>query len=133
MGYLLDTDIISAVLRPRPDLRVVRSLATVPPSDQFTSAITLGELVFGAIRKGRDDLLERIEQVVEVVSVLPFDESAAHTFGRLKAQLEQDGTPLAEPDLRIAAIALSAELTLVTGNERHFARVPGLVIENWLA
>ncbi|MGH2351510.1 MAG: PIN domain-containing protein [Chloroflexota bacterium] len=133
MGYLFDTDIISATLRRQPDLRVIRRLATVPAQDQFTSAITVGELVFGAIRRGRQDLLERIDQLTAVVPALPFDEAAARTFGQLKATLEQAGQPLAEPDLRIAAIALAADLVLVTGNERHFARVPGLVLENWLA
>ena len=53
-------------------------------------------------------------------------------YGRLRAELERNGRPLAEPDLRIAAIALARELTLVSGNARHFGRVPGLRVENWL-
>jgi tRNA(fMet)-specific endonuclease VapC len=133
MAYLLDTDILSATMRRVPDLGVVRRLAAVPPTEQFTSAISLGELIFGATRRDRADLIGRIEQIAEVLPVLPFDEASARVFGRLKAELEQAGTPLAEPDLRIAAIALSASLTLVTGNSRHFARVPGLSIENWLS
>ena len=133
MPYLLDTDVISATLRPRPNLSIVRRLAALAANEAFTSAITLGELVFGASRVGRQDLLERILELPMVLPVLPFDESAAVRFGHLKAELERSGLPLAEPDLRIAAIALAAELTLATGNERHFARVPRLSIENWLA
>jgi tRNA(fMet)-specific endonuclease VapC len=133
MPYLLDTDVISATLRPRPNLDVVRRLATLGPGDVFTSAITLGELVFGASRVGRDDLTERVLRLPPVLPALPFDEAAAIRFGHLKAELERSGMPLPEPDLRIAAIALSAGLTLVTGNERHFVRVPGLSLENWLA
>lgn len=53
-------------------------------------------------------------------------------YGPLRAQLEASGERLDEPDLRIASIALSRELTLVTGNVRHFARVPGLDVEDWL-
>ncbi|MDP9373953.1 MAG: type II toxin-antitoxin system VapC family toxin, partial [Chloroflexota bacterium] len=53
-------------------------------------------------------------------------------YGTLRAELEAAGTPLAEPDLRIASIALTHDLTLVTGNLRHFGRISGLAVENWL-
>ncbi len=132
MPYLLDTDTVSATLLPRPNLVVVRRLAAVPPDEQFTSAITVGELTYGAVRRVRTGLQERIQAFLDSVPVLPFDSAAARRYGELKAQLEQAGTPLAEPDLRIAAIALENDLVLVTGNERHFARVPGLRLENWL-
>jgi predicted nucleic acid-binding protein len=55
-------------------------------------------------------------------TVLAFDMTAARTFGALKAALERRGTPLVEPDLRIASIALSRGLILVTRNVRHFQR-----------
>ena len=132
MPYLLDTDTVSATLLPRPNLVVVRRLAAVPPDEQFTSAITVGELTYGAVRRVRTGLQERIQAFLDGVPVLSFDSAAARRYGELKAQLEQAGTPLAEPDLRIAAIALENDLVLVTGNERHFARVPGLRLENWL-
>ena len=66
------------------------------------------------------------------MTVLPFDPRAAEAYGRLRAELEREGRRLGEPDLRIASIALSRGVTLVTGNVRHFARVPGLVVEDWL-
>jgi tRNA(fMet)-specific endonuclease VapC len=53
-------------------------------------------------------------------------------YGKLRARLERVGTPVSEPDLRIASIALNLQLTLVTGNVRHFSRIPGLNVENWL-
>ena len=65
-------------------------------------------------------------------SVLPFNEAAAEIYGALRADLERIGKRLDDPDLRIASIALSRDLTLVTGNVRYFSRVPGLRIENWL-
>jgi tRNA(fMet)-specific endonuclease VapC len=133
VAYLFDTDTISAVLRPRPDLAVSRRLASVAADEQFTSSITLGELLFGAIKRDRTDLIERLRALVLLVPVLPFDEGAAHVYARLRAALERAGTPLAEPDLRIAAIAQAVGLTLVTGNERHFHRVPDLVVENWMS
>ena len=64
--------------------------------------------------------------------MLAFDTTAARTFGFLKATLEQCGTPLAEPDLRIASIALSRGLILVTRNVRHFQHVAELTVENWI-
>jgi tRNA(fMet)-specific endonuclease VapC len=132
-GYCFDTDILSAVIKPAPPLHLLRRLATVPPQQQFTTSITVGELIYGARRVGRDELSERVEQVVRrAQTVLAFDTRAARTFGVLKAALERSGTPLAEPDLRIASIALTRELTLVTRNVRHFQRVPELAVENWI-
>jgi tRNA(fMet)-specific endonuclease VapC len=133
VAYLFDSDVLSAVLAARPNLAVVRRLAAVPPDEQTTSAVNVAELLFGAIRRNRSGLLERVEALLEVVVVVPFDESAARVYARLRADLEVAGTPLAEPDLRIAATALAYGLTLVTGNERHFRRVPELAVENWLA
>jgi tRNA(fMet)-specific endonuclease VapC len=65
--------------------------------------------------------------------VLPFDSSAAEVYGPLRAGLEREGRRLDEPDLRIASIALSRDMTLVSGNVRHFSHVRGLRVENWLA
>ncbi|HEY3689222.1 MAG TPA: PIN domain-containing protein [Pseudonocardiaceae bacterium] len=132
-GYCFDTDILSATIRPAPPLHLIRRLATVPPQEQFTTSITVGELIYGARRVGREDLSRRVEQVIRrAQTVLAFDTTAARTFGFLKATLEQRGTPLAEPDLRIASIALSRGLILVTRNVRHFQRVAELTVENWI-
>ena len=131
--YCFDTDVLSALLRPAPPLGLVRRLARTDASEQCTTAITLGELLYGAARIGSKQLAERIAEIVPAAhAVLPFDEAAARSFADLKASLERAGAPLAEPDLRIAAIALARDLTLVTGNVRHFTRVPDLRVENWL-
>ena len=132
--YCFDTDVLSATMRREPSLALVRRLAVVPPDHQHTTAVTVGELVYGAARSGRPDLAGRIRALLaEAVTVLPFDAAAAGVYGRLRAELERSGRPLAEPDLRIASIALAHDLTLVTGNGRHFDRVPGLRVENWRA
>jgi len=131
--YCLDTDVLSAVLRPRPVIALVRRLAMTPPQEQFTTSITLGELLFGARRKGSVALEGRIRELVPTGgAVLPFDRAAAEVYAAVRTDLERSGRPLAEPDLRIASIALSRDLTLVTGNVRHFARVPDLRVEDWL-
>ena len=130
--YLLDTDILSHIMRPRPDERLMRRLRRTPRVLQFTSAVNLAELLFGVERCGSIGLRNRVQQILARLPVLPFDEQSARVFGPLKADLERKGTPLAEADMRIASIALANRLALVTGNERHFTRVPGLVVENWL-
>jgi tRNA(fMet)-specific endonuclease VapC len=133
IGYCFDTDVISATIKPTPPLHLIRRLAVIPPAEQFTTSITVAELIYGARRVGREALTARVEEVVRGAQmVLPFDAVAARRFGELKSELERRGEPLAEPDLRIAAIALSRELVLVTRNVRHFRRVPGLVVENWI-
>jgi tRNA(fMet)-specific endonuclease VapC len=132
--FLFDTDTISHILKRTPSSTLLARLAIVAPEQQFTSAITVGEMVYGAYRSpSPEPLLRQLEERVwPNVRVLPFDRPAAETYGRLRAELERAGTPLSEPDLRIASIALTHDLTLVTGNVRHFARVSGLRVENWL-
>lgn len=133
--YLFDTDILSNLLKRAPSTALIARLASVPPNQQFTSSITLGELIYGAMRLApqTDRLLEQIERLLlPNLAVLSFDVAAAWRYGTLRAELERQGLPLAEADPRIAAIALANNLTLVTGNVRHFQRIPGLVIENWL-
>ena len=60
------------------------------------------------------------------------DRDSAEIYGKIGAELEKKGTPLTEPDMRIASIALCHKLVLVTGNVKHFLKIPGLIIENWL-
>ncbi len=131
--YCFDTDVLSATIRREPSLPLVRRLAQVPPTDQFTTAITMGELLYGAARHDSKRLDEQVRELLRgALTILPFDEAAAAVYGPLRAELESAGEPLAEPDLRIASIALSRDLALVTGNTRHFARIPKLTVENWL-
>lgn len=91
-------------------------------------------MVYGALRSSRaDDLIARFEsQVWPILSVVPFGFGEAQVYGRLRSLMERAGTPISEPDLRIAAIAIAHDLTLVTGNVRHFRNVPDLRIENWI-
>jgi tRNA(fMet)-specific endonuclease VapC len=131
--FCFDTDVLSAVLRRDPPLALVRRLAGLSPDEQFTTSITLGEMLYGATRRGSAELTQRVHELLgQAVTILSFDEAAAEVYGPLRARLEAGGTPLAEPDLRIASIALSRDLTVVSGNLRHFRRVPGLAVENWL-
>ena len=133
--YLLDTDILSNLLRRSPSPALITRLAKVPPEQQVTSSITLGELVYGAYRleDRAGVLLQRLDEtLLPNLPVIPFDASAARRYGETRAELERRGTPIGDADLRIASIALDRDLTVVTGNVRHFEKVPGLPVENWL-
>jgi len=132
---VFDTDVISYTMRARPPVDLLRRLAAIEPADQAITAITVGELIYGACRSDkRERLLEAIDNLVlPNIAVLPFDEHAARIYGELRARLEAAGTPVSEPDLRIAAITRSRGATLATGNTRHFEMIPSLAIENWLA
>ena len=135
MTYLLDTDILSNLLKRTPSTVLITKLASVPPDQQFTSSITLGELHYGAhwIPERTSDLLQQLaETLLPNLPVLPFDSDAAVWYGEVRAELERLGTPLGEADLRIGAIALARGLVVVTGNVRHFQRIPELSVENWL-
>ncbi len=136
MIYVLHTDVLSNLLKRIPSKPLITKLTQVPATQQCTTSITVGELIYGASRAtARTDLLlAQIERILLTdLTVLPFDRDAAHRYGTVRAELERQGKQLADADLRIAAITLVNGFTLVTGNERHFQRVAGLLLENWLA
>jgi predicted nucleic acid-binding protein len=133
--YLFDTDAISEVLRRRPLPSYVRWLGTIPREEQFTSAVCVGELYRGAFRSpDRVRHVAAIEKrVLPALTVLPYDNAVARVYGEIAAVLEGAGRRLADADLQIAATALHHGLALVTGNVRHFERVPGLGLHRALA
>jgi predicted nucleic acid-binding protein len=135
MTYLFDTDAISEVLKPRPAADYLAWLGKIPRENQYTSAICVAELYKGAYKSPKRDWhIENIERrLLPALTILPFDVAAAKRYGALRAHLEQIGQRLADADLQIAATALNHNLTLVTGNVRHFQRVPDLALDMVLA
>jgi predicted nucleic acid-binding protein len=134
MAYLFDTDAVSELLRHRPARSYVEWIARIPREEQFTSAIVIGELYRGAfLSVDRERHLANIElRVLPALVVLPLDSAVARRYGKVQAALAQAGRRLADADAQIAATALHHGLALVTGNLRHFERVPGLKIERAL-
>jgi len=135
MAYLFDTDAISELLRARPLQAYVQWLETIPRDAQFTSAVTVGELLKGAFRSAAKErhLINIEERVLPAVTILPFDLSTARVFGMIRAELEMAGKTLPYADLQIAATAIYHDLELVTGNIRHFQRIPNLRLNHVLA
>lgn len=130
MSHILDTDHCVAILRGR--LKWQGRVAS--NTSLFITAVTVSELVFGAHRSERlTENLALVDELLEIVAVLPFDTAAARRHAELKDMLRRAGMPLAELDLQIASIALSRGLPLVTHNSAHFNRIPGLILVDWLA
>jgi predicted nucleic acid-binding protein len=129
---VLDTDVVSNLMRPRPSPTLLARLAEIPASEQSTTAVTVGELAYGANRVQRPELYTRAMHLLSDTRVLPFDRDAAEHYGKIRGELERAGARLADPDLRIAATVLAHHATLITGNARHFERVPDLTIGDWL-
>jgi predicted nucleic acid-binding protein len=124
---ILDTNVISELMRERPDPRVMAWLRAQPPQQLMTTAITVGELRFGAKAlaegKRRDALDAAITEMLQGPlkrSVLAFDLSAAEVYGALSAELRRKGTPIGMSDSMIAAIALFHDATLATRNTKDF-------------
>ena len=126
---ILDSDHCIAILRKRIDLADHISA----DEELATTTISVAELTHGAQRSARrDDNLARLEVLLSALFILPFDESAARRFGRLKADLEATGEPLDDLDLQIASTALENNLPLLTNNTKHFKRIEGLQLQNWI-
>jgi tRNA(fMet)-specific endonuclease VapC len=130
-GYLLDTNIISDIIR-NPAGTAARRIAKVGPGDICTSIIVAAELRYGCAKKGSLKLLARVEAVLATIPVLPLDIPADTEYGGIRAELETAGQPIGSNDLLIAAHAYALGLTLATDNLREFARIRGLKVENWL-
>lgn len=132
---LLDTNVLSEVLRKQPSLVVMRALRALRPEQRYASEVTRYELRAGAAclaDGGR--LWQRTQQeVLPLVRWLPFDEHAAMLAADIGAGLRQRGEPIEDTDLFIAATALVHGFSVSTRNVRHFERVPGLIVENWFA
>ena len=131
IGYLLDTNIISDVIR-NPDGHVARHIDQVGPKEIFTSIIVAAELRYGCVKKGSPKLLAKVQSILEIIPVLPLDISADSEYGHIRADLESAGLPIDRNDLLIAAHARALGLTLVTDNMNEFSRIQGLNVENWL-
>ncbi len=128
--YMLDTDTVSYALRGHG--HAGRHMLELSPSDVCVSALTLSELRYGADLRGSRKLHRLIDAFAASVDAVPFDARSAARYGQVAAALDKKGTPIGVFDALIAAHALSLDLTLVTNNTKHFARIPGLSIENWI-
>lgn len=133
MKYLLDTNICIYLIRQRP-ASVLQEMAKQQIGDVGISSVTVAELQFGVDKSAQPERNgAALAQFLTPLLIVDFDKPAADVYGKIRAVLEQRGTPIGSLDMLIAAHTLSLDVTLVTNNEREFNRVHGLKLENWAA
>lgn len=130
--YLLDTNIISALLRHPPD-RLLARIAAVEAGALAVSVVAVGELHFGSAKRQSVRLAQQIDAILAALEILPLTSPVAVEYGAIRAGLEASGRPIGPNDIWLAAHARALDAILVTANVREFSRVSGLKIENWLA
>lgn len=129
--YLLDTNICIYAMKNRYPFLTER-LLTIHPDQIFVSSVTVGELEYGAAKSrwGEQTRL-RMRIFVSAFTVLPFSQSDAVVFGRIRAELAAMGTPIGPYDMVIAAQGVNRGLTVVTHNTAEFSLIPSLLLEDW--
>jgi len=129
--YMLDTQMCVYLMKEQP-IAVVERLAPCYVGDVVISALTLAELEVGVASSGRESAQNRtaLDGFLEDVWVAPFGGEAAKTYGEVKHQAND--SKLDPVDQRVAAHALSLDVTLVTNHDADFAMYPGLRVENWV-
>lgn len=132
LRYLLDTNILSALAR-EPQGRVYQTLSERLPDTACTSIVVASEIRFGLQRGASDRVRQQMETLLAAVDILPLEAPADAHYGEIRAHLEKLGQPIGANDLLIAAHARALGLVMVTHNLREFQRVPGLLVEDWLA
>ena len=129
MIYMLDTDIVSLLVRKNPS--VIKNIIKHEDDEICISAITYAELRFGLEKKGSERLFNEVSALLGKLSIIDFDSSQSELYGKIRLKLEKAGTPLNNMDMLIAAAALSIEAILVSHNVKHFNKIQGLKIEDW--
>lgn len=129
----IDTNVVIAVLNQQSPHLIERFRRALVQEDMALSSIVLFELRYGIANSARrDENAERLAIFLQApIAVLTFDAEDAGEAGSVRAELKRAGTPIGAYDLLIAAQARRRHATLVTANSGEFARVPGLVTEDW--
>lgn len=130
--YMLDTNICIYVIKKRP-ISLLEKFNSVPKNSLCISVVTYAELQYGVERSSSKKMNQAIiKDFISHLTVLSWDMNAASQYGKIRSNLEKEGTPIGNMDLLIAAHALSQQCTLVSNNLREFKRVEGLICENWV-
>ena len=111
---------------------VAEHLFSLPPHEIALPAVVLYELEVGIAKSTAPEKRRaQLNELLTVVRVLPFTENEAAISAKVRATLEQAGTPIGPLDMMIAGTALASQATLVTHNTKEFARIDGLRLDDW--
>jgi len=128
---MLDTNIVIYTIKNRPSQ--VREAFKQHENQMCISAVTLGELIYGAERSAQPERnLADIDGLIARLEAAPFEAYASSHFGQLRAELYRIGQAIGPYDMMIAGHARAMGLILVTHNMKAFERVSGLRVENWV-
>ena len=130
MKYLIDTDIASNFAKNTSTSLKLKMLENV--NDWAISSVTYHELWRGLMQTSSEKVEEIVTSFLSNVRVIDFDEGDARESGRIHAELIKAGKQIGDADTLIAGQAIANQLTLVTNNMKHFLRVKGLKLENWM-
>lgn len=129
--YLLDTNVLGEIAR-NPHGNTAARIAALSPEEFGINPIVACEIEYGLAKRGSVRLRRQVETILEAVSMFELPGDISTHYGIIRVDLEKQGTPIGPNDLLIAAHAMASNLTVVTGNEKEFRRVPKLQVENWL-
>ena len=134
MKYILDTNAVSALMKGVP--AAVDRLADLDRSAVSVPQPVLAEIAYGIERlprsRRRTELRRRLSLIRNEIGRAEWSDAVSDAFGRIKAMLERQGRRIADFDAAIAAHAVAAGATLITADNAHMARVPDLMVEDWL-
>ena len=131
--YLADTNILGYLARHTPGPLQQRMLRAMQEQDVAISVITRAETRYGlGLLNTNDKRRASVGLLLQAFPVLAWTSDAADLYGEIAAHLQLTGQTIGEMDTMIAAHALAENLILVTHNTRHFERVPGLKLEDWV-
>lgn len=136
-GIILDTNVLSELMRPKPNPLVVEWFARHTTANFYVTAITRSEILLGIALlpagKRRDALSDAAERMFRedfFGNCLPFDELSATTYAPVVANRRRSGFSITTEDAQIAAIALSHKLPLATRNTKDFLHIADLILYN---
>lgn len=128
--YLLDTNIVSHVIKN--ETKVIQKLFSLPVSSIYISVITYAEIQYGLHKRpGAKVLRSTVNELIQRVDIVDWDQRAADAYGKVRAELEIQGKTIDSLDLLIASQAIANKMTLVS-DDKVFVKIKSLKLENWL-
>lgn len=129
MAWMLDTNAVSDLLKGNTNIKA--QLSRLAPSDIYISSVTAGELHYGLAKRPNNTALGNLVfTLLSTINIAAWTNETAQHYGNLRAKLEANGTSLGALDTMIAAHAIQLGFTLVS-NDKAFAQVPTLMLEDW--